>query len=166
MIPKTSLSANGKKSPWASSPFAEEYDHLARSGYPWFKATSGRIHFVDSCGVIEGLWQLGPSQGKRRIDCPGEAPPLNEIAGTIRWIEARGLVPIKTPTLSSYRAKHLAERWRRDYVSNGAAIIAFDRLGFRQSVDPCRATLNTTIAVLRKSYRDLPEFLGEHGGGR
>jgi hypothetical protein len=128
--------------------------------YPSIIASDGRRYYVDRSGLIDGLVTSGPNRGKRRCDHPYAPPEIEEIHAVMSWADARRLVPIKTHQLSSYAAKHYAERFAGMYVSNGAAIVAFYNLRFSQFVCPVSGgELNTSIAVSRKSYRGLPEVL-------
>jgi hypothetical protein len=135
----------------------DPWPEIARR-YPSITTADGRIYFVDRHGLIAGLIPWENNRGRRRCDYPAEPPETLDIMAAVWWIRHRDLRPQKTPTLGSYRGKHLAEKWRNDYVSNGALIIAFARLGFPQYVDPSGwDQLNTTIGVSRRSYKHLPE---------
>lgn len=130
------------KEPWRS----------IASRYQAIRSRQGFIYFVDRDGLICGL----NSQGRRRCDDPHEPPTASEIRAVEAWIQFNELRPVRTPTLCSYRAKHLAERFVGHYIPNGAAIIAFARLGFIQSVEnDSTHELNTMIGVSRMDLRRI-----------
>ena len=128
--------------------------------YPGITSADGRVYFVDKAGLIDGLSCFGDHQGRRRCDCPYDPPAASDIAKVLGWIECRKLRPIVKATASSYSAKHWCERFVKEYIPNGAAIVAFHRAGFTQYVQPVSSgELNTTIAISRKSYKYLPEVM-------
>ncbi len=128
------------------------------NSHPGMVTVDGYVVYVDLLGTIDGLTR----DGKRRCDHPAPPPDVVDILAVMDWIENRKLKPIKTPTISSYRLKHAAEKYLKRYISNGALIIAMDRCGFNQRMERNTwCAMNTYIGVSLKQYRDLPEATGE-----
>lgn len=145
---------------------SKEHCHarLERAGYPTVTLSDGRRYFVDAAGLLDGLCPFEDNRGKRRIEFPYPKPAAVDIMAVMEWIDRRGLVRQKTATANSYSVKHWAERAIGRHIPNGAAVVAFDRAGFRQEMSPngLIGAINTEIAIARLSYRNLPEVLGKH----
>jgi hypothetical protein len=75
---------------------------------------------------------------QRRADIPIEA-----FKRSVAWLSH---VPkIKRGGASSYRLKHVAERWSDSYIPNGAMIAAAVYMGFR--IEPLPSHINVLIGV-------------------
>ena len=111
--------------------------------YPIVTMQNGNEFHVCCAGIID--W--------RETDYP--PPPEEQISAAIGWLRERNR-EIQTPSVFSYRAKHAAERFWKAYMSNGAIIVAADRLRIPQR-QVRRGSLNTYIAISNRVYRKLWE---------
>ncbi len=136
----------------------EPFRSILPAKYPSIVTVDGYVIFVDELGTIDGLTR----DGKRRCDHPAPPPKTEDVLAVMQWIEHRGLRPIKSPTVSSYKLKHAAEKFIGRHIGNGSLIIAMDRCGFNQRMERNTwCAMNTYIGVSLKQYRDLPEATGE-----
>lgn len=123
----------------------------SKKRYPVITAIGGRTYRVDACGLLD-VHRQWPA---------GDPPDEEQIATAMRWLSR--VEQIQTPSINSYSAKHAVERWLRlnvdkNYISNGAMIVAADRCGFRQSAND--QSLNSELAISLQSYKRLPESAG------
>lgn len=79
---------------------------------------------------------VGIRGGSHRIDPPCAQPPEDEIEAAAAWLSVN-VIPTKTksPHFTSYSLKHEAEDGSLGYVSNGAFIVALNRVGIVQTWD-------------------------------
>ncbi|TWT68396.1 hypothetical protein Pan14r_06410 [Crateriforma conspicua] len=119
----------------------------AANHYPVVTLVDGQQCEVDRDGIRD----------RQRSTRP---PTREEVKTAARWLFNRAIA-IKTPTISSYTAKHAAERYCRSYIPNGAMIVAADRLGICQRLAHWNS-LNTKIAISRRGFRLLPESTMHH----
>lgn len=87
-------------------------------------SSSGFVRVCEQAAIRHGIDGDGLRNG-----CPirSEIDPA-EVAAVVRWM-LLGRTPSKSEVVTSYGAKHVAERWSRalggvGYVANGAAIVA------------------------------------------
>lgn len=117
---------------------------------PTITTIDGEVFTVDRIGLIEADWPRSPD----------DPPSPAQIRLARQWLVR--LERIKSPTLNSYKLKHAAERWLAScdtptYLSNGALIVAADRMGIGQRAG--YGTPNTRLAVSRRSYHALTESM-------
>jgi hypothetical protein len=75
---------------------------------------------------------------QRRADMP-----IDAFKRSVAWLSH---VPkVKQGGASSYRLKHVAERWSDSYIPNGAMIAAAVHMGFR--LEPLPSRINVLIGV-------------------
>lgn len=106
---------------------------------------NGWTYRVDRFGLIVGNRE------------PAHPPSLRQVAAATRWL-ARCRMVIR-PTVSSYAAKHWAERWAGSYVSNGALLVAAHHCGvpMRESRGVIGPALNCQLGLSLVSLRRLRE---------
>ncbi len=123
--------------------------------YPSFRDQSGNLWFVDEAGLI-----FGSINGHTRCDSPKARPKASDVIAVMAWIEFCEFQKTKlanSRSVSSYSAKHAAEKFLKRYIPNGAAILAFASCGFSQHViTNSFGELNTTIGIARRSYDSRP----------
>lgn len=117
-------------------------------------------------GVSYPVDRIGLIDSGRRFEI--NAPPDPEqVRAASRWLcecAIHGMT--KTPIIDSYRLKHAAEKWAREYIGNGAFILAADRCGFALSVSRPIQPCNAMVGIGWGWFRRQPESQARTGLSR
>lgn len=97
--------------------------------------------------------QIGAKGVVDQTDRSADPVDAEQIELCIRWFA--GAKPTPEPTVSSFWLKHVVEHWAGTAISNGAVILAAQRVGLPIARDAGSRTASATIGVSADSINEF-----------